>query len=45
MSSTEYRFDGLDALERRLAQLIERQYPAEFRERSEERRVGKECYS
>ena len=32
MSSTEYRFDGLDALERRLAQLIEQQYPAEFRE-------------
>ena len=32
MSGTEYRFDGLDALERRLAQLIERQYPAEFRE-------------
>ena len=32
MSGTEYRFDGLDAWERRLAQLIERQYPAEFRE-------------
>lgn len=32
MSGTEYRFDGLDAWERRLAQLIESQYPAEFRE-------------
>lgn len=32
MSDTEYRFDGLDEWEQRLAEAIESQYPAEFRE-------------
>ena len=32
MSDTEYRFDGLDEWEQRLAEVIESQYPAEFRE-------------
>lgn len=31
MSDTDYRFDGLDEWERRLAQAIDRQYPEEFR--------------
>lgn len=31
MSGSEYRFDGLDDMERQLAQVIEREYPAEFR--------------
>lgn len=31
MSRTDYRFDGLDALERQLSRMIEEQYPAEFR--------------
>lgn len=31
MSDTEYKFDGLDEWEKRLAQAIESQYPAEFR--------------
>ena len=31
MSDTDYRFDGLDEWERRLAQAINRQYPEEFR--------------
>lgn len=32
MSETDYRFDGLDEWEQRLSKVIERQYPAEFRE-------------
>lgn len=32
MSDTEYRFDGLDEWEKRLAQAIESQYPAGFRQ-------------
>lgn len=32
MSDTEYKFDGLDEWEQRLAQVIESQYPAEFQE-------------
>lgn len=32
MSRTEYRFDGLEALEKRLAQMIQQEYPAEFRQ-------------
>lgn len=32
MSDTEYKFDGLDEWEKRLAQAVENQYPAEFRE-------------
>ena len=31
MSRTEYRFDGLDALEQQLSRMIEEEYPAEFR--------------
>ena len=31
-ATTEYRFDGLDRLEKRLAQMIEQEYPAEFRQ-------------
>ena len=31
MSRTEYRFDGLDALEQQLSHMIEEEYPAEFR--------------
>lgn len=31
MSNTEYRFDGLDEWEKSLSQVIESQYPAEFR--------------
>lgn len=31
MSRTDYRFDGLSALEQRLSQMIEREYPAEFK--------------
>ena len=31
MSRTEYRFDGLDALEQQLSRMIEEDYPAEFR--------------
>lgn len=30
--TTEYRFDGLDRLEKRLTQMIEQEYPAEFRQ-------------
>lgn len=30
--ATEYRFDGLDQLEKKLAQMIEEEYPAEFRQ-------------
>lgn len=30
MSGTEYRFDGLDELEQKLAQMIERDFPEEF---------------
>lgn len=33
MSSTEYRFDGLEELEAKLAQMIERDFPAEFRQK------------
>ena len=32
MSRTEYRFDGLDALEQQLSRMIEEEYPAEFRD-------------
>lgn len=32
LSNTEYRLDGLDKWEKRLAKAIESQYPAEFRE-------------
>lgn len=32
MSDTEYRFDGLDEWEKQLSQVIESQYPEEFRE-------------
>ena len=31
MSSTEYKFDGLDKWEKELAKVIESQYPEEFR--------------
>lgn len=31
MSDTDYRFDGLDEWEQRLSQVIESQYPEEFR--------------
>lgn len=31
MSSTEYRFDGFDALEQQLTQMIEREFPEEFK--------------
>lgn len=31
MSETDYRFDGLDEWEQRLTQMIESQYPEEFR--------------
>lgn len=31
MSSTDYSFDGLDAMEKNLSQMIEQEYPAEFR--------------
>ena len=31
MSSTDYSFDGLDALEQQLSQMIEREYPEEFK--------------
>ncbi len=31
MSNTEYTFDGLDEWEKKLAQVIENQYPEEFR--------------
>ena len=31
MSRTEYRFDGLDALEQQLSRMIESEYPTEFR--------------
>ncbi len=32
MSNTEYKFDGLDEWEQKLSQVIESQYPTEFRE-------------
>lgn len=32
MSKTEYSFDGLDDMEKQLSQMIEQQYPAEFRQ-------------
>lgn len=31
MSSTEYRFDGLDALEKQLVRMIEEEYPEAFK--------------
>lgn len=31
MSGADYRFDGFDALEKKLAQIIEQEYPSEFR--------------
>lgn len=31
MSGTEYRFEGLDALERQLARMIEQEFPEEFK--------------
>lgn len=31
MARTEYTFDGLDRMEKKLSQTIEQQYPAEFR--------------
>ena len=31
-ATTEYRFDGLDRLEKRLSQMIEQEYPSEFRQ-------------
>ena len=31
MSGADYRFEGFDALEKKLAQMIEQEYPAEFR--------------
>lgn len=31
MSETEYRFDGLDELEQKLTQMIERDFPQEFK--------------
>lgn len=31
-ATTEYRFDGLDRLEKRLTQMIEQEYPVEFRQ-------------
>lgn len=32
MSGCEYRFDGLDEMERKLSQMIEKQYPDEFKQ-------------
>lgn len=31
MSTTEYRFDDLDKMDKHLAQMIEQEYPAEFK--------------
>lgn len=31
MGSTDYRFDGFDAMEKKLTQMIEQEYPAEFK--------------
>ena len=31
-ATTEYRFDGLDRSEKRLSQMIEQEYPSEFRQ-------------